>query len=367
MKLFLRCPGYNFAITKHLLKFFTTYLFQNSSPIDKKDKKEKLSSEIRSYDTLRSSYGSRARESFDGILKHLKTSSKTDRDLSSSATQNDATKGPEQMNRKLEENSKCVNYSNSKNNENKCVEIIGDDKLMRSEKMNELKDDNINLRKIRKKLLPRSATSAADSSYSLSKPKANEDKQSNTSITNSKQSQINGSNHFSMKLRRKSEIDNKNYATNWMVRPTDPSQEASETDIVLLKRWIEQTQSWSMEENPLKSFRIKEGNDLDEFDIEGKVLRCVGGKLGAAPPVLITTQLDPHRNLYDDIKQYVGDRDEEGMPHGNNVMITFKNGDIFRGNIEHGERKGYGILQFAEKKSLAKYEIIFTRKIYFDL
>ena len=354
MKLFLRCPGYNFAITKHLLKFFTTYLFQNSSPIDKYEKKEKLSSEIRSYDTLRSSYGSRARESFDGILKHLKTSSKTDRDLSSSATQNDATKGPEQMNRKLEENSKCVNYSNSKNNENKCVEIIGDDKLMRSEKMNDIKDDNINLRKIRKKLLPRSATSAADSSYSLSKPKANEDKQSNTSITNSKQSQINGSNHISMKLRRKSEIDNKNYATNWMVRPTDPSQEASETDIVLLKRWIEQTQSWSMEENPLKSFRIKEGNDLDEFDIEGKVLRCVGGKLGAAPPVLITTQLDPHRNLYDDIKQYDGDRDEEDMPHGNNVVITFKNGDIFRGNVVHGERQGYGILQFAEKKSLAK-------------
>merc|ERR1712038_1734080 len=95
---------------------------KNSPQIDRNEKKEKFSSEIRAYDTLRSSYGSRARESFDGILKHLKTSSKSDRDLSSSATQNDATKEPEQMNRKLHENSKCVKYSNSKNNENKCVD-----------------------------------------------------------------------------------------------------------------------------------------------------------------------------------------------------------------------------------------------------
>ena len=165
---------------------------------------------------------------------------------------------------------------------------------------------------------------------------------------------MNGTKHVSMKLRRKSEITSNNNATNWMVRPTDSSEEASETDIILLKRWIEQTQSWNMEENPLKAFRLKDSEEVDEMDIEGKVLSRVGGKLALAPPVLISTPLDPYRNIFDDIKLYDGERDDDGMPNGKNIVITFKSGDVFRGNIEHGERQGYGILQFARKKRLSK-------------
>ena len=227
---------------------------------------------------------------------------------------------------------------------------------MRSEKMSDCKEDTLNIRKIRKKLLPRSATSAADTTYSVSKSKSNRNEDENFSkcMTDSNQILMNGTKHASMKLRRKSEITNNINANNWMVRPSDPSEEASETDIILLKRWIEQSQSWNMEENPLKTFRIKEGEELDDIDIEGKVLRCVGGKLCVAPPVLISTPLDPYRNLFDDIKHYDGDRNEEGIPHGKNIVITFKTGDVFRGSIENGERQGYGILQFAGKKRLSK-------------
>ena len=239
-------------------------------------------------------------------------------------------------------------------NNNKCVQIIEDDRGMRSEKINDLKEDAINIRKIRQKLLPRSASSVADSTTSVSKLNSVGEDKENAIKIQSTPSQMNGTKHISMKLRRKSEIANNYNSTNWMVRPTDQSEEASETDIIILRRWVEQTQLWSVEENPLKTFRLKDGEDMDEMDIENKVLRCVGGKLAVSPPVMISVPLDPCRDMCNDINIYSGDRDDGGLPHGKNVVITFNNGDVFRGDVEHGKRQGYGILQFAVKKKLSK-------------
>ena len=309
--------------------------------INEKQRIEKHPDEC-SVDTVsysRTSYGSKAKDSFDGILKHLRTSSKSD----ARNVEQDFIKDPEKTSRK-QQDKLSTGMCPSKSNE----------KEIRSEKV--ITDCNENCVTPRKKLLPRSASSAADSSTSVTKLRWQNDDNNKESITNAEMQDlpmqmVNGVKHIPMKLRRKSEIANYKLATKWMERPTD--LEASETDILLLKRWIENMSFWSVEENPLKTFRLKD-EEMFDMDNESLEVRCFGGKSLVTPPILIPTPLDPYENICDDIDTYEGDCDEEGKPHGKNVAITFKNGDTFRGDVTNGERLGYGILQFAGKKRLSK-------------
>ena len=289
----------------------------------------------------RTSYGSKVKDSFDGILKHLRTSSKSHCDVRN-VTQ-DFIEDPENTNRKPQDKLSTGMFP-SKTNE----------KEIRSE--NVINDSKENCVTMRKKLLPRSASSAADSTTSVTKLRWQNDDKNNATVTNaamedSPMQTVNGVRHIPMKLRRKSEIANYKHSTKWMERPTD--LEASETDVLLLKRWIDNTSFWSVEDNPLKSFRLKD-EEIYDMDNDSLVVRCFGGKSLVTPPILISNPLDQYKNICDDIDEYEGDCDDEGKPHGKNVAITFKNGDTFRGDVTNGERGGYGILQFAGKKRLSK-------------
>lgn len=104
-----------------------------------------------------------------------------------------------------------------------------------------------------------------------------------------------------------------------------------------------------LEENPLKDFKIRDewfhdmkngysGNSLDTRTL----------------PVLITRPVDPYERLCDEVYEYEGGYDEFRKPHENNAVITFENGDIFRGNVVNGYRNGYGILKFSSKKQWSR-------------
>ena len=309
------------------------------------------------------SYGSRAKSSFDEILK---------------CTEHSFSKRNVRIN--LEDNG-SINSSEMQSRKPKNTSINEDSHVICTSKINcqvknatktqvekELRSQHIvndstteECVKLRKKMLPRSASSAADSTTSVLKLKW-QDNDLAENVTKETQhlpiSEMNGGvNHIQMKLRRKSEVSNDNRASNWMERPTEV--EAPETDIISLKRWIENTKSYSVEQNPLKSFKLKD-EDISELRAGNMLSRCSGAKACNMVPVLVTTPIDPYLEiLEDDISSCEGETDDQGKLHGGNVIITFTNGDVFRGNVKHGKRCGYGILKFGTKRKLSRLVYIY--------
>ena len=286
-----------------------------------------------------STYGSRVKNSFDGILNYVKTSSNHYSEPNSTAMQS-IVSGQEKRIKDSQYNLATQN-GHSKNSCDEKTETIKN-------------DTKIDCVKMRKKLLPRSASSAADSNSSMSKVRWQEN---NNTINTGKAMQestmqiVNEARHIPMKLRRKSEIFDYNGTTKWMERPKDV--EAPETDVLLLKRWIDVTKSWSVEENPLKNFKLKD-DDLDDMNGDITALKTIGGKLMSAP-ITISPAIDPYQHLGIELSSYEGERDGEGRPHGSNVIITFENGDIFRGDMQNGQRHGYGILKFVTKRQYSRF------------
>lgn len=224
-------------------------------------------------------------------------------------------------------------------------------------KKNEPNENLEKINKIRQKMLPRSVSSAADlTNTKYNKLRWQNDNKRNGNagkpVQDSKNPMLPETKHIPMKLRRKSELVNYKMDTKWAQRPTD--MDASETDIILLRRWIDNTRFYSMEENPIKSFRLKD-EEIYDLENESIAIKNTENKSAFKPPILISTPIDPYSHLHDDeIQSFSGDCDEHGKPEGKNVVISFKNGDIFRGGVNNGEKCGYGILKFGRKKKLTK-------------
>ena len=311
------------------------------------------------------SYGSRAKSSFEEILKgtedyyskrNVRTNHEDNRSINPSEMQNRKPK-----NTSINEDSDVICTSKI-NCQVKNATKTQVEKELRSQQIVNDPRTTEECVKLRKKMLPRSASSAADSTASVLKLKW-QDNDLAENVTKGTQnlliSEMNGGvNHIPMKLRRKSDVSNDNLSSKWMERPTDV--EAPENDIILLKRWIENTKSYSVEENPLKSFKLKD-EDISELREGNMLSRCSGGKAYNITPVLVSTPIDPYFEiLEDDIKSCDGETDDQGKPHGSNVVITFANGDVFRGNVYHGKRCGYGIIKFATKQKISRFVQIFS-------
>ena len=310
------------------------------------------------------SYGSRAKSSFEEILKctedsfskrNVRTNREDNRSINPSEMQSRKPK-----NTSINENSDviCTSKINCQVKNATKTQVEKELRSQHTEKDSTTTEECV---KLRKKMLPRSASSAADSTASVLKLKW-QDNDLAENVTKGTQnlpiSEMNGGvNHIPMKLRRKSEVSNDNMSSKWMERPTDV--EAPENDIILLKRWIENTKSYSVEENPLKSFKLKD-EDIAELKAGNMLSRCSGAKACNMVPVLVSTPIDPYLEiLEDDISSCEGETDDQGKLHGSNVIITFANGDVFRGNVEHGKRCGYGIIKFATKRKLSRLVYIY--------
>jgi len=134
----------------------------------------------------------------------------------------------------------------------------------------------------------------------------------------------------SVTLRRKSMITGgvvaggKEAADKWM---EEPESIATETDIMLLERWIENIQEFRPDD-PL--------HDLKKYQGYPNQQRPVFGKIS-----------DDHSATFD-FKVYEGESDSCGRAHGEG-KIVYRNGDKFTGTMESGKRQGRGLLTYGDQ------------------
>lgn len=159
-------------------------------------------------------------------------------------------------------------------------------------------------------------------------------------------------------VRRSSKSDQPNTGsdTKWWTQPPE-SAVVTEDDLVFLRQWIKSVTSDSAagrREGPsspavtnfghLKSLFKTDQESLSRFAQSAAVDSKVRTVTGAKKP------LDPPLDFYCDEglgDVYQGDRDTRGKPHGSGV-VRFKNGDVFTGSFQGGQRSGPGSFHFSD-------------------
>ena len=124
------------------------------------------------------------------------------------------------------------------------------------------------------------------------------------------------------KHRRKSEVLHCKDAGKWL---EDPEFSASETDIMILERWLE-----NMKED-------RADDHLHNFQYVSEEVHH---------PFVIGKQSDVHGCTFD--FKYQGETNDENRAHGEG-SVKYRNGDQFTGTFANGKRQGRGVLMYGEE------------------